>query len=161
MNKVVIATSLMVGYAYLVELFITWYSGVIYERYAFANRALGVYSWAYWIMVVCNVVLPQLFWFKKIRRTIAFIYPLVILINVGMWMERFVIIVSSLHRDYLPSSWGVFSPTWVDIGLLVGSFGLFLTMILLFCRFLPTISLAELKSVMPGRQPRHEVENQP
>jgi Ni/Fe-hydrogenase subunit HybB-like protein len=155
MNRIVIVTSLMVGYAYVMELFMAWYSGLSYERFAFLNRATGPYAWAYWIMVFCNVVAPQLFWFKRIRRSALLIYPIVILINVGMWFERFVIIVTSLHRDYLPSSWDYFTPTWVDLGLLAGSFGLFLTLVLLFCRFLPTISIAELKAVLPGSQPSH------
>ena len=153
MNRIVIVTSLMVGYAYMTEMFISWYSGVAFERFAFMNRALGPYGWAYGIMVTCNVILPQLLWFKKVRRTIMLLYPIVVLVNLGMWFERFVIILS-LHRDYLPSSWGSFSPTWVDFGLLIGSFGLFLTLLLLFCRFLPTIAVAETKSVMPGAQPK-------
>ena len=153
MNKIVIVTSLMVGYAYLVEFFVAWYSGVAYERYVFMNRALGPYAWAYWIMVACNVLIPQLLWFKKIRRTILYLYPIVILVNVGMWFERFVIFATSLHRDFLPSSWDYFKPSLTDIGLLVGSFGLFLTLLLLFCRFLPTVAVAETKAVLPGSQP--------
>ncbi len=153
MSKITIATSLMVGYAYGIELFTAWYSGVVYERFAFMNRAFGPYAWAYWTMVSCNVLIPQLLWIRKIRRSALLMYPIVILINVGMWFERFVIIVTSLHRDYLPASWDYFTPTWVDVGLLVGSFGLFLTLMLLFCRFLPTVSVAELKSVAPGAQP--------
>lgn len=155
MNRVVIVTSLMVGYAYAMELFMAWYSGLSYERFAFLNRASGPYAWAYWTMVICNVVTPQLLWFKRIRRSALLMYPIVLLINVGMWFERFVIIVTSLHRDYLPSSWDHFTPTWVDMGLLAGSFGLFLTLVLLFCRVLPTISIAELKAVLPGSQPSH------
>ncbi|MCC6741640.1 MAG: polysulfide reductase NrfD [Planctomycetia bacterium] len=153
MNKVTIATSMMVGYAYLTEIFIAWYSGVAYERYAFMNRAMGPYAWAYWTMVTCNVVVPQLLWFRKIRRSVILLYPVVILINVGMWFERFVIIVTSLHRRSLPSAWDMFSPTWVDIGLFVGSIGLFLTLILLFCRFLPTVSVSESKAILPGAAP--------
>jgi molybdopterin-containing oxidoreductase family membrane subunit len=153
MNRIIIVTSLMVGYAYLIELFIAWYSGATYERFAFLNRAAGPLAWAYWVMVTCNVVLPQLLWFTKIRRTIKYLYPIVILVNVGMWMERFVIIVSSLQRDYLTTSWSTFAPTWVDIGLLVGSFGLFLHLMLLFCRFLPTVAVSETKAVLPGSQP--------
>lgn len=153
MNKIVIATSLMVGYAYSIELFTAWYSGSIYERFVFANRAFGPYAWAYWAMVSCNVVFPQLFWIKRIRRSVVLMYPIVILINVGMWYERFVIVVTSLHRDYLPSSWDYFSPTFIDIGLFVGSFGVFLTFMLLFCRFLPTVSSTELKAVAEGAQP--------
>ncbi len=148
MNKIIIATSLMVGYAYAIELFMAWYSGAAYERYAYLNRAMGPYAWAYWIMVACNVLVPQLLWFKRVRRTALLMYPVVLLVNVGMWFERFVIIVTSLHRDFLPSSWGSFTPTLIDMGLLVGSFGVFLTLMLLFCRFLPTMAATELKVVL-------------
>jgi molybdopterin-containing oxidoreductase family membrane subunit len=153
MNKITVATSLMVGYAYATELFVAWYSGNIYEWYAFTNRALGPYALAYWGMLACNVLAPQLLWFRRIRRSALLMYPIVLLVNVGMWLERFVIIVTSLTRDYLPSSWDVFMPTWVDVGLFAGSFGLFLTLLLLFCRFLPSVSMAELKAVMPDAQP--------
>jgi len=159
MNKIIIATSLMVGYAYAMEFFIAWYSGAAYERYVFLNRALGPYAWAYWTMVICNVCVPQLFWFKKFRRSALLMYPVVILVNVGMWFERFVIVVTSLHRDYLPTSWDYFKPTWVDAGLLVGSFGLFLTLMLLFCRFLPTIAATELKAVVSESQSAHGATN--
>jgi Ni/Fe-hydrogenase subunit HybB-like protein len=155
MNKIIIATSLMVGYAYIVELFVAWYSGVAVERFAFMNRALGPYAWAYWIMVSCNVIFPQLLWIKKIRRTVLLMYPIILLVNVGMWFERFVIVVSSLSRDYLPAAWDYFRPTMIDVGLFVGSIGIFLTLMLLFCRLLPTISVAELKAVMPASQPSH------
>ncbi len=155
MNKIIIATSLMVGYSYAMEFFMAWYSGAAYERYVFLNRALGPYAWAYWTMVTCNVFVPQLLWFKKFRRSVLLMYPVVILVNVGMWFERFVIVVTSLHRDFLPSSWDYFKPTWVDVGLLVGSFGLFLTMLLLFCRFLPTIAATELKVVLSESQSPH------
>jgi molybdopterin-containing oxidoreductase family membrane subunit len=153
MNKVIITTSLMVGYAYAMELFTAWYSGVMYERFVFLNRAIGPFAWAYWTMVICNVFVPQLLWFKKIRRSAMLMFPIVILVNVGMWFERFVIVVTSLHRDFLPSAWDYFSPTWVDVSLFVGSIGLFLTLMLLFCRFLPTIAAAESKAVIPGAQP--------
>lgn len=152
MNKIVIVTSLMVGYAYMMELFIAWYSGVVFERFAFMNRAMGPYWWAYWIMVFCNVVFPQLLWFKKIRTSIMLMYPIVILVNIGMWFERYVIILT-LHRDFLPSSWHDFHPTWVDFGLLIGSFGLFFTLLLLFTRALPTVAIAEAKMDTPGAQP--------
>lgn len=156
MNKILIATALMVGYAYAVEFFMAWYSGVAYERFVFINRAFGPYAWAYWIMISCNVLVPQLFWFRKVRRTAWMMFPIVILVNVGMWFERFVIVVTSLHRDFLPSNWSYYIPTWLDIGLLLGSFGLFFTLLLLFCRFAPTISLAEVKGVLPYAQPtRH------
>ena len=158
MNRIIIATSLMVGYAYMIEFFIAWYGGVAYERYVFLNRAFGHYAWAYWTMVICNVVIPQLLWFPKIRRSMILLYPVVLLVNVGMWFERFVIIVTSLHRDFLPSSWDNFTPTWVDAGLFVGSIGLFLTLVLLFCRFLPAVSLAETKAILPGAHPHpHDV----
>ena len=153
MNKIIIVTSLIVGYAYGMELFTAWYSGVDAERYAFLNRAFGPYAWAYWTMVGCNVLVPQLLWIRKVRRSVWLMYPVVILVNVGMWFERFVIIVTSLHRDYLPSSWGMFKPTLVDGGLLLGSFGIFLTLMLLFCRFLPTVATSEMKALLPGAQP--------
>jgi len=149
MNKIILATGLMVGYAYAVEFFIAWYSGNTYEQFVFMNRALGPYAWAYWIMVTCNVVSPQLFWSKKIRTTPWMMLIVVAAVNVGMWFERFVIVVTSLHRDFLPSSWGYYTPTWVDILTLAGSFGLFFTLFLLFLRYLPMIAMAEVKSVMP------------
>ena len=151
----------MVGYAYAMEFFIAWYSGSSFESFVFINRAFGPYSWAYWTMITCNVIVPQLFWFKKIRRTIPAIMVIVILVNVGMWFERFVIIVTSLHRDFLPASWGMYAPTMYDIGIFIGSFGLFFTLILMFVKVMPSISLTELKGVMHGAQPKHhEVESQ-
>jgi molybdopterin-containing oxidoreductase family membrane subunit len=111
----------------------------------------GPYAWAYWIMWSCNVISPQLFWFKRFRQSIPVMFVITIIINIGMWFERFVIIVTSLHRDYLPSSWGYFRPTWVDIGLFVGTIGLFLTLFLLFIRFLPMIAVSEVKGVMAAR----------
>ncbi|MBM3319597.1 MAG: polysulfide reductase NrfD [Candidatus Eisenbacteria bacterium] len=149
MTKIVLATGSMVGYAYLIEIFIAWYSGNSLERFTFMNRALGPYAWAFWTMVSCNVILPQLFWFKRFRRSIPAILLVAIGVNIGMWFERYVIIVTSLSRDFLPSSWGHFTPTWVDLCTLLGSFGLFFTLFLLFLRFLPIVAIAEVKSVMP------------
>lgn len=149
MNKVILATSMMVGYAYLIELFIAWYGGNPYERFAFLNRISGNYSWAYWSMFSCNVIFPQLFWFKKIRRSIPLMMIICVLVNVGMWFERFVITVTSLSRDFLPSSWGYFTPTLVDVCTFIGSFGLFFTLFLLFCRWLPMVAIAEVKADMP------------
>ena len=149
MNKVILATGMMVGYAYAMEFFIAWYSGSPSERFVFINRAFGNYAWAYWIMVSCNVFIPQLFWFKKLRRNPWVIMFVVLFVNVGMWFERFVIAVTSLTRDFTPASWGYFSPTWIDIGMLVGSFGLFFTLFLLFLRFLPIVAISEVKGVMP------------
>jgi Ni/Fe-hydrogenase subunit HybB-like protein len=155
MNIIMIVTGSMVGYSYLMEFFIAWYSGNQFERFVFINRALGPYAWAYWTMVTCNVLFPQLFWIKKIRRSIPMMFAIGVLVNVGMWFERFVIIVTSLHRDFLPSSWGMYIPTIYDIGILAGSFGLFFTLILIFVRVLPVISIAETKAVMEGGQPKH------
>ncbi len=155
MNKVMILTGSLVGYAYATEFFIAWYSGSQFESFVFINRALGPYAWAYWIMITCNVVFPQLFWFKKIRRSIPAMFVIGLFVNVGMWFERFVIIVTSLSRDFLPTSWGHYVPSIIDVGILVGSFGLFFTLILLFVRVAPVISLAEIKSVVPGAQPHH------
>lgn len=148
MNKIIIATGSVVGIAYITELFVAWYSGNIYEQYAFVNRAFGPYWWAYWIMMTCNVVTPQLFWFKKIRRSFLATFIISIFVNIGMWFERFVIIVTSLHRDFLPSSWSMYTPTWVEIGIYIGTFGLFFTLFFLFIRFFPVIAIAEVKSVL-------------
>ncbi len=155
MNKVIMATGMMVGYAYAMEFFIAWYSGNPFEQFVIINRAFGPYAWAYWIMVTCNVVFPQLFWIKKFRRSIPVMLAIAILVNVGMWFERFVITVTSLHRDYLPSSWGYFTPTLYDIGILVGSFGLFFTLVILFTKTLPVVSISEVKAVAGGAQPSH------
>jgi molybdopterin-containing oxidoreductase family membrane subunit len=157
MCKILLATGSMVGYAYIMEFFIAWYSGNPFEQFIFINRAFGPYAWAYWIMVSCNLIIPQLFWFKKIRRTIPIMMIIVILVNVGMWFERFVIIVTSLHRDFLPSSWGMYTPTMFDLGILLGSFGMFFSLVLLFVRFLPAISLTELKAVTENAQPSHHI----
>ncbi len=155
MNKIMLATGMMVGYAYATEFFIAWYSGNAAEFFTFMNRAFGDYSWAYWIMVSCNVLVPQLFWIKKIRRTIPLMFIIAVLVNVGMWFERFVIVITSLSRDFLPSSWDVFIPTWIDIGILVGSFGLFFTLIILFTKMLPVVSISEVKGVSDNAQPEH------
>lgn len=156
MNKVMILTGSMVGYAYAMEFFTAWYSGNQFEMFVFINRALGPYAWAYWTMVSCNVIFPQLFWFKKIRRSIPLMFAIGIVVNVGMWFERFVIVVTSLSRDFLPTSWGHYVPTMYDVGILIGSFGLFFTLILLFVRVLPVVSISEVKAVVEGAQPHHD-----
>jgi Ni/Fe-hydrogenase subunit HybB-like protein len=153
MAKIILLTGTMVGYAYGMEFFIAWYGGVEEEQYAFINRATGPYWWAYWTMVTCNVISPQLFWFRKLRRSATVLFIVSIFINIGMWFERFVIIVTSLHRDYLPSSWDYFSPTIWDVLTFIGSFGLFFTMFMLFVRFLPILAISELKGVMPQANP--------
>ncbi len=155
MNKVMLATGMMVGYAYGMEFFIAWYSGNPLESFVFLNRAFGNYAWAYWIMVSCNVIFTQLFWFKKIRRNIVLMFIIGVLVNVGMWFERFVIVVTTLSRDFLPSSWDYYKPTLVDIGILLGSFGLFFTLVILFIRSLPVVSISEVKAVVKGSQPSH------
>ncbi len=157
MAKVMLATGMMVGYAYSVEFFMAWYSGNEYEAFTFLNRAFGPYAWAYWIMISCNVLVPQLFWFKKIRRSIPMLFIASILINVGMWFERFVIIVSSLSRDFLPSSWDYYMPTIYDVGIFVGTFGLFFSLFLLFLRFVPIIAASEVKGVLPQAEVHHGI----
>jgi Ni/Fe-hydrogenase subunit HybB-like protein len=149
-NKVIMVTGMMVGYAYSMEFFMAWYSGNEYEMFTFINRATGPYAWAYWTMITCNVLVPQMFWFKKLRTSIPVMFVASLLINVGMWFERFVIVVTSLSRDYLPSSWGYYKPTAFDITLFIGSFGLFITLFLLFVRFLPAIAMSEVKGVLPS-----------
>ncbi len=160
MCKVITATGIMVGYAYMMEFFIAWYSGAQYERFAFINRAFGPYAWAYWIMISCNVISPQIFWIKKARTTPWIMVIVCIFVNIGMWFERFVICCTSLHRDFLPSSWGYFSPTLWDWLFLLGSFGLFFTLFRLFCRFLPVVAVAEVKAVIdrPGHGETGHVE---
>lgn len=148
MNIVIMVTGSIVGIAYITEFFIAWYSGVEYEAYAFINRSTGQYWWAYAAMMTCNVLSPQMFWFKKIRTSITMTFILSIVVNIGMWFERFVIIVTSLHRDYLPSSWNYFSPTIHDIMSYVFSFGLFFTLFFLFAKFFPVINMAEVKTIL-------------
>ena len=148
MNIVIIVTGSIVGVAYLTELFISYYSGVEYESYAFINRFSGPYWWAYWAMMTCNVVSPHLFWSKKLRTNLAFTFVMSIVVNIGMWFERFVIIVTSVHRDYLPSSWSMFYPTWVDIGVFMGTLGIFSVFYLLFLKYFPVLAFNEVKSIL-------------
>jgi molybdopterin-containing oxidoreductase family membrane subunit len=148
MNIIIIITGSIVGIAYITEFFIAWYGQVPAEYYAFYNRATGPYWWAYWSMMTCNVISPQLFWFKKIRTNLVATFVLSIIVNIGMWFERFVIIVTSLHRDYLPSSWSMFYPTMYDIGQYIFTFGLFFTAFFLFAKFFPVINMAEVKSII-------------
>ncbi len=148
MAKVTLATSLMVGLAYITEFFTALYSGNQYEEFVFLNRALGPFAWSYWIMLSCNVGIPQLFWFRKVRTSPALVFAISIFVNIGMWFERFVIIVTSLHRDYLPASWADYAPTSIELATLAGSFGLFFTCFLIFCRFVPVIAISEVKGVL-------------
>ncbi len=148
MNKITMTTGMVVGLAYATEFYIAWYSGDKYESYVFLNRAFGPYWWAYWTMITCNTLLPQVFWFKSVRRSIPTMFVVSIFVNIGMWFERFVIVDQSLHRDFLPSSWDYYLPSAVDWCITLGSFGLFFTLYLLFCRALPAVAIAEVKNVM-------------
>jgi molybdopterin-containing oxidoreductase family membrane subunit len=161
MNKIILATGSMVGYAYITEFFVAWYSGSPYEQFAFLNRAFGPWWWSYWIMFTCNAIIPQIFWFKWARTNIWLMLIVSILVNVGMWFERFVIIVTSLSSDFLPSAWDTYWPTWVEGLTMAGSFGLFFTLFLLFCRFLPMVAIAEVKSVFAAAQHAAHAEHHP
>jgi molybdopterin-containing oxidoreductase family membrane subunit len=152
MCKIITVTGSMVGFAYMMEFFIAWYGGNTFEMQAFIRRAFGPYWWAYWIMVSCNVISPQVFWIKWCRTNIPFIFLITILVNIGMWFERYVIL-TTLSGDFLPSSWSYFVPTWVDILTFVGSLGIFMTLFLLFCRFLPMLAISEVKNVTPQANP--------
>jgi Ni/Fe-hydrogenase subunit HybB-like protein len=162
MNIIIMLTGSIVGIAYITELFMAWYSGVEYEQYAFLNRATGPYWWAYLSMMTCNVFSPQLMWSKKLRTNLIFTFFISIVVNIGMWFERFVIIVTSLHRDYLPSSWSMFSPTFVDIGIFLGTIGFFFVLFLLYTRSFPVIAQAELKTILKSsgeNYKKHHTEN--
>jgi molybdopterin-containing oxidoreductase family membrane subunit len=150
MNKIILVTGCMVGYAYSMEFFIAWYSGNLYELFTFKSRAMGPFAWAYWTMISCNVIAPQLFWFKFFRQNVWAMMLPVMAVNIGMWFERFVIIVTSLSSDFLISAWGGYYPSWVEVLTLAGSFGLFMTLFLLFCRYIPVVAMAEVKTVMPA-----------
>lgn len=158
MNKIILLTGTMVGTAYLIELFTAWYSGAIYEQAAFANRLFGPLAWSYWCMMACNLIAPQILWFKSLRRSVTVTFIMSIIVNIGMWFERFVIIVTSLYRDYLPSSWIEYRPTWVEVGIYVGTLGVFFTLFLLFSRFFPVVAIAEVKSILKvsGNQSRKQ-----
>ena len=155
MNKVILVTGTLVGYAYAMEFFIAWYSGSPYEGFAFVNRAFGPYWWAYLTMVSCNVISPQFFWSKRLRTNLTVTFILSIFVNIGMWFERFVITMS-LHRDFLPAAWDYYTPTIFDVSLLLGSFGLFFTLFILFLKFLPAVAISEVKGVLPEADPHWE-----
>jgi molybdopterin-containing oxidoreductase family membrane subunit len=151
-----LVTGSLVGFAYAMEFFIAYYSGNDYERFHFlVNRPFGPYNWAWLMMVSCNVLVPQVFWFKKARTSIPIMFIASVLINVGMWFERFVIIVLSLHRDFLPSSWGMYHPTLVDIFTYLGTLGFFFTCFLLFIRWIPMVAISEVKGVLPEADPHY------
>lgn len=155
MAKVMLVTSLIVSYGYMMEMFIAYYSGNVFERYVAVNRAMGNYAWSYWVLIVCNALVPQLYWFQFARRSVPLLFVTSLVINVGMWLERFVIIVISLHRDYLPSAWRMYYPTIWDFAEFLGSIGLFFTLLFLFLRFLPVISIFELRELVHETGERH------
>ena len=156
MCKVVLLTGMLVGLSYGLELFTAWYSGNPYERFLVINRSMGPYWWSFWTMVSCNVLVPQLFWFKKIRNNLLIVWIASLFVNVGMWFERFVIIITSLHRDFLPSSWRMFTPSLVEWAVMIGVFGIFFTLFLLFVRFLPAIAMAEVKAEVGPATSKHK-----
>jgi len=150
MGKVLLATSLIVVYGYGMEAFMAFYSANPIERFVSANRMFGPYGWIYWLLLFCNLVTPQLMWFKRFRTSVGWLFAVAMVVNVGMWLERFVIVVGSLHRDFIPSSWGMYSPTFWDWATFAGTIGLFLTLFFLFIRFLPAISIFEMRTLLPG-----------
>jgi Ni/Fe-hydrogenase subunit HybB-like protein len=153
LSKLILTTSLIVSLSYLTEFFMSWYSADEFERFMVINRATGHYWWAFWLMLICNMIIPQVFWFARARRSVSLMLIVGVMVNVGMWFERFVIIVTSLERDFVPSAWHDYRPTHVDLGVLAGSFGIFFTAILIFARLLPIISTSEVKEILNGAQP--------
>jgi molybdopterin-containing oxidoreductase family membrane subunit len=149
MAKVMLVTGLIVAYGYGTEAFIAWYSADKYEMFVPVNRATGPYWWTYWMLILCNVIAPQVLWLKKARTNVILLFVLSLVVNVGMWLERFVIIVTSLHRDFLPSSWGMYAPTFWDWSTYIGTIGLFVSLLFLFLRFLPVISIFEMRTILP------------
>ena len=163
MSKIILLTGSIVGYAYLMELFIAWYSSNQYEGFTFFRARLGLnnggwYAWAYFCMMTCNVLSPQIFWSKKMRGNYIVVFIICQFVNAGMWFERFVIIVTSLAQDFLPSSWGHYTPSWVEIWTFIGTFGIFLSLFLLFMKFLPMVAMSEVKIVLPEADPHHHPE---
>jgi len=157
MAKIILLTGTIVGYAYLMELFVAWYSGSLYEFDAFKWRILyGPYTWAYYCMFFCNVIAPQAFWFKKCRENLWIVMIICMFVNCGMWFERFVIIVTTLARDFLPGAWDMYHPTWVEIWTFIGTIGFFTMLFALFCRFLPLIAIGEIKAVLPESDPHYD-----
>jgi molybdopterin-containing oxidoreductase family membrane subunit len=148
MAKVMLATGLIVAYGYMMETFMAFYSGNQFDRFAIINRMTGPYAFFYWLLIACNIVIPQAMWLRKVRNNVAILFVISLIVNVGMWLERFVIVVISLHRDFLPSSWGMYYPTRWDWATYVGTIGLFLTLLFLFIRFLPVISIYEMRSLV-------------
>jgi Ni/Fe-hydrogenase subunit HybB-like protein len=148
MAKVMLATGLIVAYGYMMETFMAFYSGNPFDRFLIINRMTGPYWFFYWMLIACNIVIPQIMWLRSVRNNVAILFVISLIVNVGMWLERFVIVVISLHRDFLPSSWGMYYPTRWDWATYVGTIGLFLTLLFLFIRFLPVISIYEMRTLV-------------
>jgi Ni/Fe-hydrogenase subunit HybB-like protein len=155
MCKIILLTGSIVGYAYTMEFFVAFYGANPFERFTFINRYFGPYWWAAWSMFTCNVIMPQLFWVRAFRRNLITVFFVCMCVNAGMWYERFVIIAVSLTRDFLPSSWGMYYPTWVDVMTFAGTFGIFTTLFLLFIRFFPMIAMSEVKTTLPAADPHY------
>ncbi len=154
MANVMLATGLMVAYGYIMEVFFAWYSGNPYEGFMMLNRMTGPYAPFYWALIFCNILVPQLLWSERVKANVPLLFCISLVVNVGMWLERFVIVITSLHRDFLPSAWGMYYPTWVDWAIYIGSIGLFLTLLFVFIRVLPMISIFEMRSVLPSPKTR-------
>jgi Ni/Fe-hydrogenase subunit HybB-like protein len=152
MGKIMLATGLIVFYGYMIETFVSWYSGNQFEEYMIGNRMAGPYAPFYWMLILCNGLIPQLLWFKRIRTNELLLFIIAIFVNIGMWLERFIIVVTSLHRDFLPSSWALYIPTFWDISLYLGTIGLFLTLMFLFIRVLPAISMFEMRELVAEKE---------
>jgi molybdopterin-containing oxidoreductase family membrane subunit len=157
MSRVMLATGLVVAYGYMMETFMAWYSASTYEEFMVSNRFFGPYSWVYWSLMVCNVIAPQFIWFKRVRASVSALFIISMFVNVGMWLERFIIVVVSLHRDFLPSSWGMYYPTFWDFATFFGTIGLFLSLLFLFIRFLPMISIFEMRTLVPEAEVKEEL----
>ncbi|HEY5277460.1 MAG TPA: NrfD/PsrC family molybdoenzyme membrane anchor subunit [Coriobacteriia bacterium] len=153
MAKIMLATGLIVAYGYAIEMFMAWYSGNQFEQYMMRNRILGPYGRIWFLLILCNILTPQLLWLRKVRNSVGMLFVISIVVNIGMWLERFVIVVTSLHRDFLPSSWDMYTPTRWDWAFFVGSLGLFFSLMFLFIRFLPVISIFEMRTIAKGVDP--------
>ena len=158
--KLMLVTGLIVAYGYATEIFMSWYSASEFEQYVITNRMTGPYAWSFWMLILCNVVIPQAMWWRRVRQSVAWMFVISLVVNVGMWLERFVIIVTSLHRDFLPSSWGMYYPTFWDFSLFFGSIGLFLCMFLLFIRVLPVISIFEMRELVHGTSEEEQIQEE-
>jgi molybdopterin-containing oxidoreductase family membrane subunit len=156
MGKIMLATGLIVAYGYMMEAFMAWYSANTYEEFMIKNRMFGPYAYTYWLLILCNVIVPQFLWSRRVRHSTIALFLISLVVSVGMWLERFVILVTSLHRDFLPSSWGMYSPTVFDWTMFVGTIGLFFTLLFLFIRFLPIISIFEMRTLVPEAELKEE-----